>query len=170
MWCDWGKCCEVGVETTCREYENISYKNCDLLRCGNAALDINNGECAEIHNITFENINAEFNSFDTDAVYQEKDEDVYGAEDTVALPFLILFGNYAWRTPECRELWGLPPMTDEIDLTGISTRSIHDVIVKNINVFYDENMPLDGTEPIIKCSISAAEGTDDFYNINISDI
>ena len=170
LWCDWGKCCEVGVETTCREYENISFKNCDILRCGKAALDINNGDCAEIHDVTFENINAEFNAFDTMEVYQSKDEDIYTAQDTVAEPFLIWFGNRPWRTPSCMKAWGLPPLTDELDLTGIKQRNIHDVKIKNIHVYYDEKLLLNGAEPDIKCSVYASPGTDAFYNISISDI
>ena len=170
LWCDWGKCCELGIETACREYENISFKNCNILRCGFAALDISNGDCAEIHNIIFENINAEYNSFDTNEVYQEKDEDVYTAQNTVAVPILIFIRNAPFRTPGCCEAWGLPPLTDSIDLSGINSRNIHDVTIKSINVFYDSNIPFRDSESDIKCIISSEEDTDDFYNINISDI
>ena len=170
LWCDWGKCCEVGIETACREYENISFKNCNILRCGYAALDISNGDCAEIHNVTFENINAEYNSFDTKEVYQASDEDAYNAQNTIAVPTLILIRNAPFRTPECCEAWGLPPLTNKIDLTGIKQRSVHDITVNNINIYYDEAMPLNGSGPDIKCIISSEEDTDDFYNINISNI
>ena len=170
LWCDWGKCCEVGIETACREYKDISFKNCDILRGGSVALDISNGDCAEIHDVTFENINVEYNSFDTEAVYQLNDETVYNAEDTIAVPDLIQIRNAPFRTPEGMRDWGLPPLTDSIDLTGINSRNVHDVIIKNINVYYEENMPLKGIEPDIKCIITVEEGTDDFYNINISDI
>lgn len=62
------------------------------------------------------------------------------------------------------------PLTDKIDLTGIKQRSFHDITVNNINVYYDEDMPLNGSDPDIRCAISSSEDMDDFYNINISDI
>ena len=31
LWCDWGKTCELGIETSCREYKNIAFKNCNIL-------------------------------------------------------------------------------------------------------------------------------------------
>ncbi len=170
LWCDWGKCCEVGVETVCREYEDISFKNCDLIRCGNAALDINNGDCAEVHDVVFENINVEFNAFDTVEIYQNNDEEIYNAQNIIAVPRLILFGNEIMRTPECCKLWNLPQITSFIDLTGVKQRNIHDVTVKNINVFYDEGLPLKDSMPDIKCIVLPADGTDEFHNINISDI
>jgi len=42
--------------------------------------------------------------------------------------------------------------------------------VKNINVYYDSDLPIENSNPIIKCIIAPEKDTDDFYNINISDI
>ena len=170
LWCDWGKCCEVGVETTCREYENITFKNCDVLRGGYAALDISNGDCAEIHNIKFENINVEYNSFDTKELYQKSDDEVYNLQDTISVPYLIFIRNSPFRTPENLGVWGLPLMTDLIDLTGIKQRGIHDVLIKNINVYYDSGMPLVDGKPDIRYRIVSQADTEPFYNIEISDI
>lgn len=168
LWCDWGKCCEVGVETYCREYSDISFRNCDVLRGGNTVIDINNGECAKIHDIVFENINAEFNNFDTESVYQIDDDMVYNAEKTIAVPNVVLFQNFLWRTPENIKVWGLPPL--KYNLSDIKLRNIHDVKVKNVNVYYDKGLPLPNGEPDIRIIIQKEEGTEDFYNIDISDI
>lgn len=170
LWCDWGKCCEIGIETACREYKDISFKGCDVLRGGCAVLDISNGDCAEISDIVFENINVEYNSFDTREVYQENDGMLYGAENTVSVPLLVLFRNSNWRTEETMRVWGIPPFENLISLDGIKSRSVHDVRVKNINVYYDKALPLKDGKPDIKISVSNEPGTDEFYNIDISDI
>lgn len=170
LWCDWGKCCEVGVETACREYKNISFKNCDVLRGGTAVLDINNGDCAEISNVVFENINVEYNSFDTQEVYQSEEEQVYDAVNTQALPRLVLFGNNIWRSEETMRVWGLPPLTDIIDLDGIRRRHILNVKVKNINVYYDKGLPLENGQPRLQIVVENAPDTEKFENIDISDI
>lgn len=170
LWCDWGRCCEVGVETACREYRDISFRNCDILRGGCVALDIADGDCAEMFDIVFENINIEYNSFDTVEVYQGSDDMKYGAEDTMAVPVLFRASNREWRSPENILQWGLPPLSDALVLDGIASRSIHDITVRNIRVYYDEGLPLVDGEPDIKIEIFNEPGTDEFYSISISDI
>lgn len=170
LWCDWGKCCEVGIETACREYRDISFTKCDILRAGHVALDISNGECAEISYIRFENINVEYNRFDTEPVYQDKEEMVYEAENKIAVPTLIAFNNIPWRTPKCMEEWGLPPITGEINLEGIKMRNIHDIRVKNICVYYEEGIPLIKGKPDIRIRIENQDNKEAFKNIDITDI
>lgn len=170
LWCDWGKCCEVGVETTCREYSNISFKNCDIIKTAGKALDIENGDCAEISNITFENINVEYNSCDTEPIYQKNDDMPYGAEHTVYIPELFSIINVLYRNPENCKAWSMPPITEKISLDGISSRNVHGVIVKNIHVYYDEELPLVNSKPNIKGRILSTDDAPKFYDISISDI
>jgi hypothetical protein len=47
---------EIGLETECREYSNITFRHCHVLRGGNTTCDIQNGDCAEVHHITFEDM------------------------------------------------------------------------------------------------------------------
>jgi len=161
LWCDWGKCCEIGIETACREYKNISFKSCDILRGGNTALDISNGDYAEVHDIIFENINVEFNPFDTVEVHQINDDATYNDENTVAVPNLLLIRNSHFRTKGNCAAYGLPP-TPDVDLSGINSRNVHDVTVKSINVFYDSGLPTENGKPVIKCIVSPEKDTDDF--------
>lgn len=93
LWCDWGRCYEIGLETACRTYSNISFVNCDVLRCGKAVFDIQKGGCADIYDIVFENINVEYNSFDTIEQYQESDEIKYEKADGIQIPVLINIDN-----------------------------------------------------------------------------
>lgn len=170
LWCDWGKCCEVGVETVCREYANISFRHCDVLRPGYAALDINNGDLAEIHDVTFEDIRVEYNRFDTDFVYQSKDDECYSAQNSLASPCLVLICNYAWRTEKVRSDWGLPTLDTTFAPEKGKVRSIHDVTVKNIRVYYDEGLPLSNGMPNIKIELHHSNDTAEYADIRIEDI
>lgn len=147
LWCDWGKCCEVGVETSCRAYRNISFRNCDILRGGSAALDINNGECADITDVVYENIRIEMNDFDTREQYQNTDEMVYSLERSAAHPDILRIDNGYWRTEECRTLWNLPEFPRDYDLTGVRIRNISNVLVKDIQIFYDRGLPTTDGKP-----------------------
>lgn len=167
LWCDWGKCCEVGIETFCREYKNISFKNCDILRGGSAALDISNGECAQISNVVFENINVEYNNFDTPEQYQSTDDMVYDRKDETSVPILLQIRNSEWRTPETRKDWGIPEET-EIDMTGLEPHMVRDVVCRNINIYYDSGLPLYKGKPPVRINIKSF--FDDYKNIDISNI
>ncbi len=170
LWNDWGNTMEIGIETLCREYKNIVFKNSDIIRAGYVALDINNGECAEISDIVFENINVEVNEFDSPCVYQVSDDMVYNPEEKTQIPYILRILNNKWRTREMCELWHVPFRPVSLDLSGINQASVHDVTVKNINVYYDERIPKkDGkfNAPIMIKSFR--EGVN-FYNIDISGI
>lgn len=142
LWCDWGKPCEIGVETACRRYDRISFTNCDVLRGGNVALDVNNGDCAEISNVLFENISVEFESSYTVEVFQQTDDQEYGAENTIMPTYLIWVGNRNYRNegPEWRKAIK-PGSPVGLDLTGIRQAMNRNVVFRNINVYYDERIP-----------------------------
>ena len=168
LWCDWGKVCEVGIETACREYKNISFRNCDILRACNVALDIANGDCAEISDVTFENINVEYNCFDTEGQYQDTDDTVYEKQNKTAFPELIAIVNYKYRDPETVKIWEMPEMP-EFDMSGLTPRMIRDVRIDNIHVYYDEGMPLKNGKPIIPIKIQSFCDVQ-YQNIQIADL
>lgn len=170
LWNDWGNTCEIGIETLCREYRNIVFRNLDIIRAGNVALDINNGEFAEISNIIFENINVEYNVFDSPTLYQDSEEAVYAPKEKTQIAYLIRFRNELWRTEETCKVWNLPHKAAYVNYSGVKKGAVHDVAVKNINVYYDEEIPkADGkfNAPIYVKSTRAGV---DFYNIEISGI
>ncbi len=143
LWCDWGKTCEIGIETACREYKNITFRGCDILRAGNTALDIQNGDCAEVSDITFENIRVEYEPFYTLSQYQDTDETVYTNKDKLEIANLVSIANYRFRNPGNCTAWGLPSDLVNIpDLTDIVCGGVHDVNVRNITVYYSEGMPM----------------------------
>ena len=175
LWCDWGKCCELGAETICRYYRDISFTDCDILRAGSCGIDIAHRDCAEISDVRFENIHIDYNGFDTVEVLQTGDEQTYPENAAQAIPYFILFQNFCWRThisypypPNVAT--GLLPIPDELDLSGVSSRGIHDVTVRNIFLHYDKTLPTENGKPILNSIIVAREHTPPYYNIHISGI
>ena len=171
LWCDWGKTCEIGLETACREYKNITFRNCDIIRAGNTALDIQNGDCAEVSDVVFENINVEFNYFDNPPVLQKNDESVYDKYDKTFVPNLVSLSNGRFRNAfYCNDVWGIPLEHAPLNLEGINQACIHDVLIKNITIYYDEKInKIDGkyNVPIDICS--CLDGVE-FYNIFINNV
>ena len=142
LWCDWGKPCEIGVETACRRYSRITFRRINVLRGGNAVLDVNNGDCAEIDHVTFEDINVDYNACDTIEVFQSSDEQKYDAFNTVMIPHLIWIGNRNFRKYESVSMRNIPPGHGVgLDLTGIRRAMNRDIVVRNVNVYYDERIP-----------------------------
>lgn len=131
--CDWGRACEIGLETNCRLYDNIVFRNCDVLRGGYAAMDIQNGDCAEVRNIRFENIRVEYERFHRPEVQQRTEDQVYDRENDTIFGYLFNVTNS--RSP-CN--WIKPA---ERDLTAPAAQ-VHDISLKDITVYYDETIPL----------------------------
>lgn len=171
LWCDWGKVCEIGHETACREYKNITFKNCDIIRAGNTALDIQNGDCAEVYDVTYENINVEFNSFDNFPVLQEDDDCIYDDYDKEFVPRLISIDNHRFRCDYyCNDIWCIPREHAPLNLDGIEQACVHDVRIKNINVYYDEKIkPVEGKKNI-ELFIGSCLDDVEFRDIYISEI
>ncbi len=169
LWCDWGKTCEIGIETACREYRDITFRNCDILRAGNTALDIQNGDCAAVSDILFEDIRVEYNAFDTDARYQSRDEQIYDGEGSIQIPALVSIMNFRFRAPATVAVWG--NASDYVDLTGIEQASVRNITCRRIRVFYDEAIPLteDGRYRVPIIIRSSVEGVR-YQNICLSDI
>lgn len=95
-----------------------------------------------MHHITFEDIRVEYNSFDVPQLYQRTDEMVYESNGVVHVPHLIKISNSRFRTPGCWELWGVPLKIErEIDLHDIESCGVHDITIRNIQVYYDEAIP-----------------------------
>lgn len=170
LWCDWGKACEIGLETACREYKNIVFKNCDIIRSAGYALDIANGDCAEVSNVIFENINVEYNSFDDMMVIQNDDEHQYSYDNSWKR-MLICIKNDRFRNDSyCNDTWGIPKELAPIDLSGIKKATIHDVFVKNVTVYYDEKIPTDDGKYSIAIEIDSCMDDVEHYNITLENI
>lgn len=170
LWCDWGHTCEIGVETICREYKNIVFKNCDIIRAGNAALAVNNGDFAEVSDVVFENISVEYNFYDTPTVFQEYEEMEYAPKETTCIAHLIKIMNELWRTAKARKEWNLPEPGENLDKTGLNCGMVSDITIKNIKVYYDERIPKPDGKFNTPVFIKSFRDDIKFCNISISDV
>ena len=72
VWCDWGKSLEFGAETRAREIGDITFRDCDIIRCDDKVCDIQNCDYADIHDVAFEDIRIEQDSPVCRRAYAEK--------------------------------------------------------------------------------------------------
>lgn len=124
FWCSWGKTCEIGVASACKEIQNVIFRNCDLIHNCHYCIDISDGQWAHVHDVVYENINIEYSACYNGPVLQRSDEQIYETGEQLHIPVLIKIsdGRRNWQghksedDPRCR---------------------ITDVRFKNINVFMD---------------------------------
>ena len=129
IWCDWGRALEIGAETCADEYVNIKYKNCDLIHNESVALDINNGDRADVHNVSYEDIRIEYSKYENRGKIQENDSQKYEPRE-VLLPADLLFADMYVGKWSNDMIYG----------------RTHDIKYKNITVYMDEEVPM----PLIK--------------------
>lgn len=98
LWCDWGRTCEIGLETAAPEYANITFRDCDILRAGSVACDVQNGDSAEVHDVTFENIRIELETFYTKHCMQKSEDQRYDpAQMPIEIAKVLYVGNKRFR-------------------------------------------------------------------------
>ena len=136
LWCDWGRTMELGLETECREYKNITFRNCDVLRGCAVACDIQNGDRAEVHHITFENIRLELESFYTPMQLQKSDDEVYDRKNEIEIPQLLAIINPRYRD-SYSFLEGIGT-GDQSDAGKPHFASVHDITVRDVTVYCDD--------------------------------
>lgn len=139
FWSDWGRVIEFGFETACREYKDIIVRNIDVVKGCHAIISFHNGESAEMHDILVEDIRVEYESFYNAPQLQRDDDDVYTCQDEPMIPNLFDISDDRYKK-YWGELGALNPHP-KIDLSGIEYASVHDIVVRNIKVYYDEKIP-----------------------------
>ncbi|MBR5309168.1 MAG: hypothetical protein IKU43_10370 [Clostridia bacterium] len=136
LWCDWGKTCEIGLETAAPEYKNITFRNCDVLRGGNSTCDIQNGDWANVHDIVFDDIRIELESFYTPSVYQATQEQKYEWNGEVEISRFLCISNHRFRDAYAFIEFGKGDEPEKNELYA----AIHDITVKNIRIYCDEDV------------------------------
>ena len=74
LWNDWGQTLDIGVDTVAPEICQITFRNCDLIHTATTAIDIGNGDRADIHDILFDNIRVEFSQDNLKPTIQTSDD------------------------------------------------------------------------------------------------
>jgi hypothetical protein len=90
LWCDWGRCLEIGAETCAPSITNITFRNCDLIYGDTVMMDIRNGDRADIENVTFENIRAEYRNPHDATLFQTEEGMKYVNSDPNFMPLLFV--------------------------------------------------------------------------------
>ena len=60
VWCDWGRCLEIGAETCAPYMKNITFRNCYLIHGSDVMMDVQQGDSADISQVLFDNVSIEY--------------------------------------------------------------------------------------------------------------
>jgi hypothetical protein len=66
VWCDWDHCLEIGAECCAEHMRRLTFRNIDVIRSLDIAMDVLNVDYGTVHDVLFEDIRVEM-----DAVYQQ---------------------------------------------------------------------------------------------------
>ena len=89
LWNDWGKCLEIGAETRAEKIHNVVFEDCHVIHAMGPVLDCCNMDYADIFNVTYRNINVEFEDVIPKYMLQRADAQVYENLDPDYTPDLI---------------------------------------------------------------------------------
>lgn len=135
LWNDWGKCLEIGAETRAEKIYNVVFEDCDVIHVMNPVLDCANVDYADIFDITYRNINVEYDDTIPKHMIQRTDAQVYENLDPDYAPDLIkVYIEYHY----------------EYSAGGTRRGKCHDIKFQNIHLYsrqkprmtfkgYDEN-------------------------------
>ncbi len=164
LWCDWGRTLEIGFETECREYRDITFRNCDILRGAYAVCDIQNGDRAEVHNVTFEDIRVELESFYTPEVVQKEYSQKYNAKDKHEISKIFAITNERFRAHY--SIAG----GDTSDYEKPYFAGTHDILVKDIKIYCDEKIVTECGKKAVRMTIRNKIATTEYKNITVENI
>ena len=121
-----------------------------------------------MHDILVEDIRVEYESFHKMSQIQATEESVYTFYDQIMDSRLLDLNDDRYR-----KYWGkigaLHPLPD-IDLSGIEYGSVHDILVRNIKVYYDERIPLKDGKYNVPIEVYKVVPEIKFYNITLENI
>ncbi|MBO4262749.1 MAG: hypothetical protein J5903_03080, partial [Clostridia bacterium] len=90
IWCDWGSALEVGAETNAPEYNNIIFRNCDVIHGQSAIMRLHHHNRAHIKNVIYDGINAEYTKYQLPGKLIEEGKE-YDGKENEGHPGLIVF-------------------------------------------------------------------------------
>lgn len=128
IWCDWGRELEIGAETNALEYQNIIFRNCDLIHGSWLRLDIQHHNDAHIHDIIFEDIRCEYTKYQQKLKFQHDMNKSYEEEEEFLFEQPGLLGAFFINSG----LFG----------PAASGKKVERILFKDIQVLSDEEVPM----------------------------
>ena len=86
IWNDWGKALEIGAETKAEEIRNITFRGCDIIHEIGPVLDCMNVDFADVHDVTYADINIEADEVIPPPILQANDSETYENNDPDYMP------------------------------------------------------------------------------------
>lgn len=121
IWCDWGKCLEIGAETAVEEIRHVTFRDCHILSVAGPILDICNVDYAKIEAVRFENIHVHLAERVKKPYMQQKNGEEYRSTDPDYLPDLVkvhVMNHYEYSEGKVRRGTISDVTFDGIHITG----------------------------------------------------
>lgn len=127
VWCDWNHCLEIGAECCAEHMRNLTFRNMDVIRSLDIAMNIGNVDYGAVHDILFQDIRVEMDKVYQQPRIQRDDAEVFPADPhSTWLPTLM--SSNVIQHPEYSE--------------GRQERGhISDITFRNIRVLSDRMPP-----------------------------
>lgn len=90
VWNDWGRALEIGAETAAPEMADIVFRDCDIIRTSDIAMDIQHGDRAAVKNVLFENIRLEVDDENWSGQIQKSRDDKFSFNAGFCPQLLVL--------------------------------------------------------------------------------
>lgn len=116
LWCDWGRALEIGAETCAPTMSDIHFQNCHIIHGDAVMMDVQHGDSAELSNISFENITAEYTAKAMAGKLQTEKDEVYVNANEKHMPSLF-------TVMTIHTMWSHDDHTGNI--TGVRFKNIH---------------------------------------------
>ena len=99
VWNEWGRALEIGAETASPEISQVTFRDCDVVRTAEIAMDVQHGDRAAIHDVTFERIRLEVDDVNYAPQIQNSRDATYTGQPGHRPHFLVLvILRGAWST------------------------------------------------------------------------
>lgn len=98
VWNDWGRALEIGAETAAPELSQVTFRDCDIVRTTEIAMDVQHGDRAAIQNVTFERIRFEVDDVNDAPQIQKGRDATYTGQTSFcprALVLVMLRGQWS---------------------------------------------------------------------------
>ena len=100
IWNDWGKSLEIGAETRATEICEVLFEKCSIIHVCGPVLDCLNVDYAHVHDITWRNIDIEFDDIIPQPSIQKSDKETYTSltqdfQPAVCSAFVISHPEYS---------------------------------------------------------------------------